>query len=145
MAEKTFREYLKTQGLKFTRERELILKEVFTHKRHFDSDELYIRMKKKGLKVSKASIYRTLPLLLQSGLIEQVVRTKKGTHYEHTFGRSHHDHMRCVSCGSTIEFYSEELEGLQEEICKSRGFESVTHSLEIRGYCSKCRRKKKKG
>jgi len=144
MAERTFREYLKAKGLKFTRGRELILKEVFDRRSHFDPDELYIGMRKKGLKVSKASIYRTLPLLLQSGLIAQVERTEKPAHYEHTFGRGHHDHMHCISCGSTIEFYSEKLERLQEEICKERRFESVTHSLEIKGYCNRCRPKRKK-
>jgi Fur family ferric uptake transcriptional regulator len=143
MGEKTFREYLKGRGLKFTKERELILKEVCSLRSHFDPEELYIGMREKGLKVSKASIYRTLPLLLQGGLIEQVERTEKHAHYEPTFGRGHHDHMLCISCGSAIEFYSEELERLQDEICRKRGFESVNHSLEIKGYCSKCRKTKK--
>lgn len=143
MGEKAFREYLSGQGFKFTKERKLILREIFSLHNHFDPEQLFIRMKKKGLKVSKASIYRTLPLLLQSGLIEQVERTEKHAHYEHTLGRGHHDHMLCISCGSAIEFFSEELERLQDEICKNKDFDSVTHTLEIKGYCSKCRKKRK--
>jgi Fur family ferric uptake transcriptional regulator len=143
MAEKVFREYLKSRGLKFTKERALILNDISSRHGHFDPEELYIGMKKEGLKVSKASIYRTLPLLLESGLIEQVERTEKHAHYEKTFGRNHHDHMLCISCGSVIEFYSEALEGLQNKICKKKGFKGITHTLEIKGHCSKCRKTRK--
>ncbi len=143
MGEKVFREYLKGKGLKFTRERELILKDISSRYGHFDPEELYIGMRKKGLKVSKASIYRTLPLLLESGLIEQVERTEKHAHYEQTFGRNHHDHMLCISCGNVIEFYSEALEDLQKKICRKKGFEGVTHTLEIKGYCGKCLKTRK--
>ncbi|MFZ6017390.1 MAG: Fur family transcriptional regulator [Nitrospirota bacterium] len=142
MEEKAFKKYLKEKGLKFTKERDLIFKEVFSIRDHFDLEELHIGMRKKGLKVSKASIYRTLPLLLESGLIEEVERTEKHAHYEHTFGRDHHDHMLCISCGGVIEFYSKALERLQRSICRKEGFESVTHTLEIKGYCSKCRERR---
>jgi Fur family ferric uptake transcriptional regulator len=143
MGEKEFREYLKAKGLKVTKERALILRDISSRQGHFDPEELYIGIRKKGLKVSKASIYRTLPLLLESGLIEQVERTEKHAHYEKTFGRDHHDHMLCISCGSVIEFYSESLEDLQKKICSKKGFEGVTHTLEIKGYCSKCRKLRK--
>jgi len=143
MGEKVFREYLKNKRLKFTKERALILRNIAVRDGHFDPEELYIGMREKGLKVSKASIYRTLPLLLESGLIEQVERTEKHAHYEKTFGRNHHDHMLCISCGSIIEFYSEALEDLQNKICNKKGFSGITHTLEIKGYCSKCRKRKK--
>jgi Fur family ferric uptake transcriptional regulator len=143
MGEKVFRQYLKGKGLKFTRERELILKAIASRYGHFDPEELYIGIRGKGLKVSKASIYRTLPLLLESGLIEQVERTEKHAHYEQTFGRTHHDHMLCISCGNVIEFYSEALEDLQNKICRKKGFEGSTHTLEIKGYCNKCRKTSK--
>jgi len=143
MGEKVFREYLKAKGLKFTKERAMIVRNISIRDGHFDPEELYIGMREKGLKVSKASIYRTLPLLLECGLIEQVERTEKHAHYEKTFGRNHHDHMLCISCGSVIEFYSEVLEDIQNKICSKKGFCGVTHTLEIKGYCSKCRKTKK--
>ncbi|MBM4141808.1 MAG: transcriptional repressor [Nitrospira sp.] len=142
MEEKAFKKYLKEKGFKFTKERELIFKEVFSRHGHFDLEELHMDMRKKGLKVSKASVYRTLPLLLESGLIEQVERTEKHAHYEQTSGLNHHDHMICISCGSVIEFYSESLERLQNRICKKEGFKGVTHTLEIKGYCGKCRKRR---
>lgn len=141
--ERAFREYLKGKGLKFTKERELILKDIFSRHGHFDPEELYIGMRQKGLKVSKASIYRTLSLLIESGLIEQVQRTEKHAHYEQTFGRNHHDHMLCILCGSVIEFYSKELEELQNKICREKDFGGVTHTLEIKGYCTKCAKMRK--
>lgn len=134
-----FREFLKRKGLKLTKERKAILKEIYSYHGHFDSEELLIRLRKKGIRVSKASIYRTIPLLIESGLIEEVVRTDKHAHYEHTYGHGHHDHMICLKCGSVVEFNSQELEGLQERICKDGGFMGTSHTLEIRGYCKKCK------
>lgn len=138
MEDKIFREFLENKGLKLTKERSAILNEVFTHHGHFDPDDLYIKMKEKGLKVSKASIYRTLPLLLECGLVDQVERVDKHAHYEHTFGHGHHDHLICIKCGKVFPLFSEELEKLQENLCKLEQFRCVSHILEIKGFCSKC-------
>lgn len=138
MEKQVFKEFLEKKGLKFTKERAVILKEVFSYHGHFDPDELLIKMRKKGLRVSKASIYRTLPLLLESGLIEEVEKIDKHAHYEHTFGHGHHDHMICMKCGKVIELFSDGLERLQEELCKKENFKGIRHVMEIRGYCKKC-------
>jgi Fur family ferric uptake transcriptional regulator len=138
-----FKNFLGQRGLKFTKERIAILKEVFSFHGHFEPEHLYFRMREGGSKASRASVYRTLSLLVESGLVEKVTRTEKGTVYEHTYGHRHHDHMICGACGKIIEFYSEKLESLQNEICVSNGFEGASHTLEIRGYCEKCRRKRK--
>lgn len=140
MHERAFRQYLRNRGLKYTKERELILKGVMSSRGHFDPDELHMAVMKSGRRVSKASIYRTLPLLVESGLIEQVEKTEKHAHYESTFGQGHHDHMLCISCGRVIEFYSDALERLQNKICRTEEFSGVSHSLEIKGYCKKCGR-----
>lgn len=134
-----FIEYLKSKGLKYTKKRRMVLEEVLKRRGHFDPEELYMALKTDGGKVSRSSVYRTLPLLLQSGLIEEVEKTEKHAHYEQTTRKGHHDHMLCVKCGRIIEFYSEELERLQERLCKERDFESLTHSLEIKGYCRRHR------
>jgi Fur family ferric uptake transcriptional regulator len=144
MEERKFKEFLKAKGLKFTNERRLILREVLSRKGHFDLEELYISMRTKGLKVSKASVYRTLPLLIECSLIEQVEKTEKHAHYECTVGGGHHDHMLCVSCGRVIEFYSGALEKLQERLCREEGFRGITHTLEIKGCCKRCMAKSKK-
>lgn len=143
MEDKIFKEFLEKKGFKFTKEREAVLKEVFSTHNHFDPDELLIKMRKKGIRVSKASIYRTLPLLLECGLVEQVEKIDKHAHYEHTFGHGHHDHLICIKCGRVISLFSEKLERLQEKLCKKEKFSSISHTLEIRGYCAKCNAKLK--
>jgi Fur family ferric uptake transcriptional regulator len=133
-----FKDFLTKKGLKFTKERESILAEVLSLYGHFDSSELMINMRDKDIGVSKASIYRTLPLLLESGLIEQVDKNDKHAHYEHTFGHGHHDHLICLGCGRVIEVFSPKLEKVQDELCRENDFKGVKHTLEIKGYCSKC-------
>lgn len=97
-----------------------------------------INIKDKDISVSKASIYRTLPLLLESGLVEQVDKNDKHAHYEHTFGHGHHDHLICLGCGRVIEVFSPKLEKVQDELCRENDFKGVKHTLEIKGFCSKC-------
>lgn len=134
-----FREFLKGKGLRLTHEREAILREVFATKgQHFDPEELHISLRQKDADVSRASVYRTIPLLIEAGIIEEVERIDKHAHYELTYGREHHDHMLCLGCGKVIEFLSQEMEELQERICKEHGFTGETHTLEIKGYCRKC-------
>jgi len=142
MENKIFQNFLGEKGLRLTKERTAVLKEVFSFHDHFDPEHLYMRIKDSGSKASRASVYRTLNLLVESGLVEKVTRTEKGNVYEHTFGHTHHDHMICDLCGSITEFYSEKLENLQKEICLANDFDGRSHTLEIRGYCSECKKRK---
>lgn len=139
MDSEKFAEFILGKGLKSTKKRNEILDEVLKTEGHFDPDELYIRLKQKGSKVSRASIYRTLHLLVESGFIEEVERVDKHAHYERVSSDSHHDHMICMKCGKVIEFFSPTLEMLQDEICLKEKFHKVRHSLEIFGYCEQCK------
>ncbi|MCL4455795.1 MAG: transcriptional repressor [Nitrospirae bacterium] len=138
MEKQKFREFLTTKGLKLTKERDEILHEILIMKKHFDPEDLFVRLKTKGSKVSRASVYRTIPLLVEVGLIEEVERVDRHAHYEKISEDRHHDHMICMKCGKVIEFYSPTLEMLQKEICQKENFKGVRHSLEILGYCEKC-------
>lgn len=138
MEDKIFREFLEKKKCKFTKERAAILREVFSNHGHFDPEDLFFKIRDKGMKASRASIYRTLQLLLECGLVEQVERVDKHAHYEHTFGHDHHDHLICLRCGKVIQLFSEKLEKLQEQLCKKENFRCVSHTLEMRGYCEKC-------
>ena len=140
---KIFTKFLNDRGQRLTKERMIILRRIFSCRGHFDPETLYLQMKKDGLKASRASVYRTLNLLRECRLVERVRKTEHGSVYEYTFGHRHHDHMLCMGCGNVIEFYSAGLEKLQEEVCIKQGFQGESHSLEIRGYCRKCRKKKK--
>ena len=134
-----FMNYLKRKGLKFTPEREAILEGAFSIHKHFDADELYEKLRKQKKHPSKASIYRTLPLLIESGLISESLRCRGRVSYELIFGHAHHDHLICIKCGKIIEFKEEGIERLQEEVCKKYGFEPIDHKLGIKGYCEKCK------
>lgn len=137
-AQDTFTGYLKSRGLKLTAERRQVLEAVFSFHRHFDLDDIYDDARKRGARVSRATIYRTLPLLMESGLIREVFRCMDRPRYEHVYGHDHHDHMVCLGCGKVIEFKDDRIEELQKEVCDRFGFESVEHRLGIRGYCRRC-------
>ena len=136
-----FKEYLKTRGLTFTTERRQILDAVFSIAGHFDVDQLYDELKKRGTRISRATIYRCIPLLIESGMIKEALRCQKNVRYEHVFGHEHHDHMVCLDCGRVIEFKDDRIEKLQDDVCRKYSFKSVDHRLGIRGYCKKCQSK----
>jgi Fur family ferric uptake transcriptional regulator len=138
MKRNNFDTFLAARGLKLTKERSDILDEILGTGGHFAPDDLFLKLKAKGSKVSRASVYRTLPLLVESGLVEVVERVDKHAHYEKVSDARHHDHMICTSCGKITEFYSQELETLQERLCTQNRFRGVRHCLEIFGTCDDC-------
>jgi Fur family transcriptional regulator, ferric uptake regulator len=135
-----FRDFLAAKDLKLTKERDRVLQAVLLTKSHFSPDDLFLGMKADGLQISRASVYRTITLLVESGLIDEVERVDKHAHYERTRESGHHDHMICVKCGKVIEFYSEALEKLQDVLCQQKNFRGLRHCLEIHGICKKCER-----
>ena len=139
IAESKFVGYLRKKGLKLTPERRSILRHVFSFRGHFNADQLYEKVHRQNKKVSRATIYRTIPLLVESQLIRQTLSNRNKASYEHVLGLPHHDHLICLSCGRVIEFIDEELEKIQNSICKKYGFFSVEHRVGIRGYCARCR------
>jgi Fur family ferric uptake transcriptional regulator len=143
MENNIFHDFLATRGLKLTRERMGVLRQIFAIHGHFEPEDLYLKIKSSGIKASRASVYRTLNLLVDSGLVERISRSNRGNVYEHTYGHTHHDHMVCASCGEVIEFFSENLEEIQDEICTKYDFSGTSHTLEIRGECRACQKRKK--
>ena len=135
------KKYFKANGLRFTPQREELLKTIFTVSTHFDVDFLHSQLKEKGVKVSKATIYRAIPLMKDCGVINDVTRIDNKDYYEFAYNRQHHDHMICTNCGSIIEFHNEKIEELQHYICDEHNFFPETHQLIIRGLCEKCRSK----
>lgn len=135
-----FQEYLKDKGLKLTSERKEILKKVFSIHDHFDAEDLLFMLKKEGKEVSRASVYRTLNLLVDSSLVEKVDFGEGKAYYEHVFGHYHHDHLVCLDCGKVVQFEDPVIERRQEEICKDHGFQLDYHTLNIFGRCKECRK-----
>ena len=136
-----FQDFLQEQGLKLTGERSALVREIFATHYHFEADELLFKMKEKNVKISRATVYRTLELLVKSGMVRRVHLGEDHYHYEHVTGNSHHDHLICTTCGSVIEFNDPELQRRQLEICESKKFTPTFHNLQILGVCNACRRK----
>jgi Fur family ferric uptake transcriptional regulator len=136
-----FQTFLAGQGLKLTNERAALVREIFSTHYHFEADELLFKMKEKGLKISRATIYRTLELLVRSGMVRRVHLGEDHYHYEYVSGNSHHDHLICTTCGSVIEFHDPAIEERQREICERKKFTPTFHNLQILGVCEACRRK----
>lgn len=135
-----FRKYIKKRSLRYTPERETIIKEIFAQHDHFDVDTLYLRLRNQGKNVSKASIYRTIPLLLESGLIQEVFYKDGHMHYEHIYGHHHHCHLRCIDCGKIVEFRNESMYQLEKKLAEQYGFDITGHKLDVFGLCPKCRK-----
>lgn len=136
-----FQTFLQGQGLKATGEREALVREIFSIHYHFEADELLFKMKKKNVKISRATVYRTLELLVKSGMVRRVHLGEDHYHYEHVTGNSHHDHLICTTCGGVIEFHDPLLEARQLEICEKKRFTPTFHNLQILGVCDACTRK----
>ncbi len=133
-----FRDYIRHKGLRFTPEREIIVREIFEIHDHFDVDELYLRLRNKGKKLSKASIYRTIPLLIDCGLIQEVYHEDGHMHYEHIYGHEPHAHLRCLGCRRVDEFVDQRLKEIENEASERYGYRFTSFRFELIGYCPEC-------
>ncbi|MDD3323732.1 MAG: Fur family transcriptional regulator [Sulfurospirillaceae bacterium] len=135
-----FKNALKQNGLKFTKQREVVFKTLYDNDAHFTPESLYVLVKKTHpeLNVGMATIYRTLNLLEESKMATSISFGVSGKKFE-LANKPHHDHMICQSCGLIIEFSSEEIEKLQNEIALKNNFEITSHLLQLRGICKQCR------
>ncbi len=133
-----FQSLLENKGLKYTHERKLILEEVLKLRGHFDADEFYALIKKTGLRISRDTVYRTIPLLLECGLIQKSVGDSRREYFERPGPKGHHDHMVCIKCGKVIEFRDEQIEQHQETICRQYRFQLIFHDHRLFGYCGDC-------
>lgn len=145
-AREAFIDYLRRKGLKVTQQRLAILETILRSERaHFNAEDLVAMVNASGApKVSRSSVYRTLELLKECGLLRKEMLRDQVSHYEKTVGAEHHDHMICNLCGRIIEFSSGELERLQNKLCREQGFTPESHVLHIRGICRSCSAKKRK-
>ncbi len=136
--EEKFQSLLETKGLKFTFERKTIFQEVNRLSEHFNADSLYERFKKKRMRISRDTVYRAIPLLLESGIIQKSVGGGKQEFFERTSARGHHDHMVCTSCGKIIEFSCKEIERMQDKVCHDYNFKLIFHDHRLFGKCKNC-------
>ena len=134
----TFAAFLAGRGLRLTPERDRIVRLVASWAQHFGPDELVASLGR-GARISRATVYRTLDLLLEAGIIRRIELGPLGVRYEHDLGRDHHDHLACLGCGLLIEFASPEIERLQDEVCLEHDFIAIRHLHRVMGLCRECR------
>jgi len=139
--EGAFTRFLKSRGLRFTLERRIILRAIVSIAGHFDVESLFDWLKENNENISRATIYRAIPLFIDSGIIKESLRCYDRINYECSFDNDHHDHLICIKCGAIIEFKDEKIEELQERVCKKYNFKPKEHKLGIRGFCNKCQNK----
>jgi Fur family ferric uptake transcriptional regulator len=132
-AQKLFIQYLRENNLKVTQERLALLDEIFATGEHLDADELLARMKAKQRKVSRATVYRTLDLLVQCGLVRKSRLGREHYFYEKMEPGGGHHHMVCTATGKIIEFWDAELDERLRRICQEHQFRPSFISIQIQG------------
>ena len=138
-----FKKLLRTNNLKYTKQRELILEIIYNNDGHFTPEDIYnlIKQTYPTVKLGIATVYRTLTLLEESGIVSSISFGVQGKKYE--FGLTdHHDHLVCMECGKIEEFIDDTIEKRQEEIAKKYNFEMRDHIMKIVGICQACQAKK---
>jgi Fur family ferric uptake transcriptional regulator len=133
-----FLQFLRSRGQRVTGERLALFEEIFSQHGHIDAEELLGAMRARGLKISRATVYRNLDLLVESGLATKQRLGGRELRYEHMHAGQHHDHLVCTGCGRVVEFVSPGIAALQAEICRAHGFVPMRHTLQITGLCNRC-------
>lgn len=136
-----FLEHIQKAGLRRTAQRDLILEIFLKTEDHLTSEDLYWLVQKNDPTVGHTTVYRTLKLLTEAGLAREVRFGDNKTYYEHHFKHEHHDHMICTECGKVVEFVSDDIEKLQDEMADKLGFKMSHHSLRMWGVCAECQAK----
>ena len=133
-----FKDVLRRDGLKITPQRIAVLEEIMKDKGHRESEEFYMAIKTRKTHVSRATVYRTLDILVQHGFARKLNLGDGRARYETKIDSPHHDHMICNNCGKIIEFVNYEIEKIQEEIAKHHQFKLQQHIHQLFGICKEC-------
>ena len=133
-----FLEHIQKAGLRRTGQRDLILEIFLKTEEHLTSEDLYFLVHREDPSIGHTTVYRTLKLLTEAGFAREVRFGDNKTYYEHHYNHAHHDHMICTECGKVIEFFSQDIENLQDQMADQFGFRPTHHSLRMWGVCSDC-------
>jgi Fur family transcriptional regulator, ferric uptake regulator len=140
-AKKRFIEFLETKSLRLTSQRRAIVDSVFSTEEHFTAEQLLKWSRKRDKTVSRATIYRTLPLLTESGLVHEMDFGGDHTYYDPNYAEHpNHNHIVCEDCRKIVEFDSKKIEEVEGEMCEKLGFSVKAHKLQITGRCEQLKR-----
>jgi Fur family ferric uptake transcriptional regulator len=131
-----FAAHLEKSSLRKTPERFAILEEIYRRTDHFDAEALYIHMKNQNYRVSRATVYNTLELLVNCDLVKKHQFGKNLAQYEKSFGFKQHDHLICIGCGKVLEFCDPRIQQIKNMMGELLKFEVTHHSLNLYGHCA---------
>ena len=135
-----FQRYLREQGLPVTQQREAVAQVVFDSEEHLSVEQIEAALRERGEKTGKATVYRTLEMLVKSGLVAERDFGEGFKRYEHLFGQLPvHGHMICEECGKVTEIQEDELKRVQDRVAREQGFAPSRYRLEIFGLCAACK------
>lgn len=138
-----FRQFLKDRHARITETRRIVLEGALQRKDHFRADDLAADLTRGASRVSRGTVYRTLALLVQAGIVRELRDSDTHVHYEPVYGQSHHEHLICDSCGAFLEFEDPDLTRHIERACEEHDFQPRTHRVVIFGLCERCRNNRK--
>lgn len=133
-----FYDYLNKKGLKKTQQREVILETFLRLEHHLNVDQLIERVREIVPNIGYATVYRTVNIFLDCGIAQEVRLNDEVRRIEPVVGSRHHDHLICMECGATLEFFNCNLEIAQIMAASKHGFRPVRHTLKIYGICRSC-------
>ena len=129
---------LKKENLRYTKQRQIIWDEICNTDDHRDAEEIYLTLRKNGLSASRATVYRTIDVLVKNNLVRKLEFGDGSARYENKIDTSHHDHLICVKCGKIEEFMDDTIEKRQDQIVEDLGFKMIRHIHQLFILCDKC-------
>jgi Fur family ferric uptake transcriptional regulator len=132
--------FLREQGARVTHARHVVLEHVLGRGDHFRADEIAKDLSTGPSRVSRGTIYRTLALMVQAGLVREIRDNDVHTHYEWVFGLPDHEHMVCEKCGEFIEFSDGRIGSAIRDACREQNFDCRSYRVMVFGTCPKCQR-----
>ncbi|MBI3209430.1 MAG: transcriptional repressor [Candidatus Solibacter usitatus] len=140
MAQTDIRDSLRERGVRLTRQRKILLDLIDTSGEHLDAEQLYQMAKKRDVKLNRVTVYRTLKMLKQGGLVDELDLMHYGgdQHYYETRLKQEHAHIICLRCGKVEEFFGEHIQKMRKQVEQNLGFQILLTRTEVGGYCSNC-------
>lgn len=129
------KQILHKENLRYTQQRQEVWDEICASDEHQDAENIYNSLRKRQIKVSRATVYRTIDVLVKNNLVRRLNLGDGRSRFENKIGIEHHDHIVCLDCRKIIEFMDETIEKMQIRIAKEQGFEIVRHVHQLFGRC----------